>query len=245
MLTLLCYFCCMILSDLFIDPTEKALALDDIHLSKKNRDALNQLLKEFAHVELLSKYELPVDNKILLFGQSGCGKTSTARAIAAALHKDIFILKLSTIIDSRLGQTAKNIDDVFKKAKREKAVLFLDEFDYLGKLRDYDTKDSGEMKRLVNAIIQQIDHLASDCLLIAATNHSAIIDTALLRRFQLQLRFEMPTDTELDKYYASLLNTFPAAYRAVERAYNISFAQAKDITLRAVKNNIILEAEEQ
>ena len=233
----------MIISDLLLEPTEEAIALDDIHLSEKNKNDLKQLLKEFAHFEKLSEYNLPVDNKVLLYGYSGCGKTSTARAIAAALKKDILILNLSTIVDARLGQTAKNISDIFKKVHRDKAALFLDEFDYLGKIRDYDTKDSGEMKRLVNAIIQQIDHLPSDCLLIAATNHSAIIDTALLRRFQLKLKFEMPTVAELDKYYDSLLNVYPAEYRAMERAYDISFAEARDIALRAVKNNIILKAE--
>ncbi len=220
-------------------PNEKTIPLGAVKLSNENRCMLDQLLKEFRHIETLSKYNLPTDNKLLLYGQTGCGKTTTARAIAHALDKKIITLNLGNIVSSRLGETAKNMTEVFKKAKREKAVLFLDEFDFLGKTRDYEVQDSGEMKRLVNSTIQMIDLLPSDTLLIAATNHSSIIDTALLRRFQLKLKFEPPTKQELDSYYEHLLSEYPAEFRQINRAYDISYAEARDITLRAVKNNII------
>jgi SpoVK/Ycf46/Vps4 family AAA+-type ATPase len=222
---------------------ESTIELNNIHLSAKNEIILKQLLKEFKYVNVLSEYGLPVDNKLLLFGHTGCGKTTTAKAIALALEKNILILNLGGIISSRLGETAKNITEVFKKASRENAVLFLDEFDYIGKIRDYDNKDSGEMKRLVNTVIQLIDQLPNNTLLIAATNHSSIIDTALLRRFQLKLKFESPSENELDRYYDSLLEKFPEELRSLERIYSISYAEAKDITFRAVKNKVI-ETEE-
>jgi len=218
---------------------ETTIELSNIHLSANNKIVLNQLLKEFKYVDVLNKYKLPVDNKLLLFGHTGCGKTTTAKAIAQEIDKKILTLNLGGIISSRLGETAKNITEVFKKASRENAVLFLDEFDYIGKIRDYDNKDSGEMKRLVNTVIQLIDQLPNDTLLIAATNHSSIIDTALLRRFQLKLKFEAPNDKELDKYYESLLMQFPEEFRNVTRNYSISYAEAKDITFRAVKNKVI------
>lgn len=229
----------MALYDLIVNVKGEVLELDKIHLSKTNRLELKQLLKEFKYVNILKEYKLPVDNKLLLFGHTGCGKTSTARAIAKQLNKKIIILNLGGIVDSRLGQTAKNITEVFKKASRENAVLFLDEFDYIGKIRDYDNKDSGEMKRLVNTVIQLIDQIPNDTLLIAATNNSNIIDTALLRRFQLKLEFVKPTVSQLDIYYDSLLVQYPKEFRDIERTYNLSYAEAKDIALRAIKNNII------
>jgi SpoVK/Ycf46/Vps4 family AAA+-type ATPase len=218
---------------------ENPIDLADVHLSDKNKNDLNQLLKEFKYISILNGYKLPVDNKLLLFGHTGCGKTTTAKAIARALKKKIIILNLGSIVSSKLGETAKNVTDVFKKAFRENAVLFLDEFDYIGKKRDYDTTDSGEMQRLVNAVIQLIDQIPNSTLLIAATNHSSIIDTALLRRFQLKLKFESPNDFELDVYYDSLLKEFPKEFRFVKRKYSISYAEAKDITFRAVKNRVI------
>ena len=230
----------MAISDLIINSNnDTVIELHNIHLSNANKELIDQLLKEFKYINKLNEYSLPVDNKLLLFGHTGCGKTTTAKAIAAALNKKILTLNLGEIVSSRLGETAKNITAIFKKASYEKAVLFLDEFDYVGKIRDYDDKDSGEMKRLVNTVIQLIDHLPNDTLLIAATNHSSIIDTALLRRFQLKLKFEAPNTSELDNYYNALLKSFPEEFRNIERSYAISYAEAKDIALRAVKNKVI------
>lgn len=233
----------MAISDFILNPQETSISLEEIHLSEENKIALNQLLKEFKHLEILNRYNLPVDNKIFLFGHTGCGKTTTAKAIAKALNKKIIILNLGNIVSSRLGETAKNITEVFKKASRENAVLFLDEFDSIGKLRDHDDKDSAEMKRLVNTVIQLIDDLPNETLLIAATNHSKVIDTALLRRFQLRMKFQLPNEEQLDGYYDSLLEKFPEEFRKVERIYGISYAEAKDITFRALKIGII-EVEE-
>lgn len=233
----------MALSDYILNPKKNSIGLDEVHLTQKNKTLLDQLLKDFKHIDVLNHYGLPVDNKLFLFGHTGCGKTTTAKAIAMALEKKIIILNLGNIVSSRLGETAKNITEVFKKAIRERAVLFLDEFDSIGKLRDHEDKDSSEMKRLVNTVIQLIDELPNETLLIAATNHSKVIDTALLRRFQLKLKFELPNDSQLDEYYDSLLMRFPKEFRQINRKYNISYAEAKDITFRAVKNQII-ESEE-
>lgn len=233
----------MRVSDYILDSNHPTLALDEIHLSKENKEAIQQLLREFKHISVLDEYGLPVDNKIFLFGHTGCGKTTTAKAIAEALGKKILIVNLSTIVSSRLGETAKNISEVFKKAIREKAVLFIDEFDSIGKLREHEDKDSSEMKRLVNTLIQLIDGLPNDTLLIAATNHSSVVDTALLRRFQLRLEYELPSDSQLDIYYDTLLNRFPEQFRDVNRKYGISYAEAKDLTYRAIKT-LIIDTEE-
>jgi len=223
----------------FILPVGESINFEEVLLSDANKKALIQLLKEQTFQAELNQYNLPVDNKILLHGYSGCGKTSTAKAIAQTLGKNIFILDLSSIVSARIGETAKNVRAVFDKAAREKAVLFLDEFDQIGKMRTNDDKDVGEMRRLVNTIIQLIDYYPSDALLIAATNHVALLDTAILRRFQLRLKFEMPTALELDAYYTHLLMPFPKELRRIDRKYEISYAEAKDYFNTTMKAQII------
>lgn len=232
--------------DLIINDKEQ-VSLNDIFLSEANRQHLAQLIKEHAYIDELHQYGLPVNNKLLLHGNSGCGKTTTAKAIAQALGKNILILNLSNVVSSRIGETSQNIKQVFDKAGREKSVLFLDEFDQIGKARGNDDKDVGEMRRLVNTIIQLIDYFPEKALLICATNHAEIIDTALLRRFQLRIQFDMPTPQVLDEYYTKLLSRFPKDLQNIERKYNISFAEAKDHTFTLVKSLLIesLEAKQK
>ena len=217
--------------------------LNDIVLDSENEKSIQNLLKEYKYVEELSKYNLPINNKILLYGSSGCGKTTTAKAIAKALGKPLVILNLSNVVCSRIGETSQNVKQVFDKASREKAVLFLDEFDQIGKERETDDKDVGEMRRLVNSIIQLIDYYPKNALLICATNHVELIDKALLRRFQLRINFGMPSQHVLDNYYDSILSDFPQQLKKINRKYGISFAEAKDDALTQVKNILIMSLE--
>lgn len=158
--------------DLIMNDKEK-MSLNDIFLDEANRKKFEQLITEHKYIEELSQYGLPVNNKILLYGNSGCGKTMTAKA------------------------------------------------------RGSDDKDVGEMRRLVNTLIQLIDYFPEKALLLCATNHPEIIDTALLRRFQLQINFEIPASEILDQYYNKLLSQFPIELRGIERKYNISICRSK------------------
>ncbi|PAM91571.1 ATPase [Flavobacterium sp. IR1] len=232
----------MNLYELTVQDTEK-IALSDLLFSDENLASLTQIIKEYRYLEELKKYNLKVDNKILLHGHSGCGKTSTAKAIAAALNKNIVIINLSTLINARIGETSRNVKAIFDKASRENAVLFLDEFDQIGKSRDSDDKDVGEMRRLVNTIIQLIDYFPANSLLICATNHYHTIDTALLRRFQIRLPFEMPDEGQLNIYYDTLLASFPVHLQQITRKYNISYAETKDYVHTTMKRQIIEELE--
>ncbi len=232
----------MNLHELVVTDTEK-IALDDLLFSEENKLSLNQTIKEHKYIEELKKYNLKVDNKILLHGHSGCGKTTTAKAIATALNKSIVIINLSTLINAKIGETSKNVKTIFDKAIREKAVLFLDEFDQIGKSRESDDKDVAEMRRLVNTIIQLIDYFPTDSLLICATNFYNSIDSALLRRFQIKLKFEMPNNRELDIYYDKLLSHFPVHLQDIPRKYAVSYAEAKDYIHTTMKRQIIAELE--
>lgn len=213
--------------------------LEDVVFNEAVSVQISQFLKEYQFRDVLEKYDLPVVNKMLLYGKTGCGKTMTAKAIAKKLDKKIIIVNLANIVSSKLGETAKNIEGLFKEVNYESAVLFFDEFDSLGQIRDYDNKDNSEMKRVVNAILQLIDNFPKKSILIAATNQIQMIDEALVRRFELKLEFTLPSKAVLDSYYDSLLAKYPSEFTQLERLYDVSFAEAKNHVFKEVKNNII------
>lgn len=233
----------MNLYNLIIQDKEE-VTLDDVFLSPYNKEQFVQLIKENTYAKELQQYGLPVNNKVLLEGSSGCGKTMTAQAVANALGRSIIILNLSNIVSSRIGETSQNIKMIFDKAARERSVLFLDELDQIGKARGSDDKDVGEMRRLVNTLLQLIDYYPENALLLCATNHPEIIDTALIRRFQLKVKYEMPSKEFLDTFYDRILATFPKDLRNIDRKYDVSFAEAKDYAFTVVKGNLIKKLEE-
>jgi SpoVK/Ycf46/Vps4 family AAA+-type ATPase len=234
----------MDIHDLVIRDKE-IVSLEDVFLNQENQIKIQQLIREYKYVDELTEYNLPVNNKVLLQGSSGCGKTTTAKAIANALGKPILILNLSNIVCSRIGETSQNIKLVFDKAGRDKSVLFLDEFDQIGKAREDSDKDVGEMRRLVNTIIQLIDYYPKNAVLICATNHPEIIDSALMRRFQLRIDFELPNQETLDTFYDKLLSVFPVDMQNIERKYDLSFAEVKDYVNTEVKSILIEKLERE
>jgi SpoVK/Ycf46/Vps4 family AAA+-type ATPase len=217
------------------------VSFEDFIASPEIKSHLMAFLHEQQFKHLFDQYKIPISNKLLLYGDSGCGKTMTAKVIANHLNKKLMIVNLATIISSKLGETAKNLDLLFKESQYESMVLLLDEFDSLGQIRDYDNKDNSEMKRVVNAIIQLMDYFPQKSILIAATNQVHMIDEALKRRFEWQVSYEKPSNELLDDLYDTLKIPIPEKYHPEKRLYQASYAQAKDDFYKQVKQNIINE----
>lgn len=226
------------MNHLFV-PNTRRVDFQDIVFDENLAVQVERFLREYEHLEILNKYGLPVVNKLLLFGKSGCGKTMTAKAIANKLGKKLKTINLGNIVSSKLGETSRNISAAFKMVETQEAVLFFDEFDSLGKERNYDNTDSSEMKRVVNTMIQLIDSLPENTIIIAATNQIDLIDEALIRRFELKLEFHNPSKIDLDRLYDQLISKYPQEYQKVTRVYDISFAEAETIVLQEVKENVI------
>jgi len=226
-------------SNFYIDRSD--VTFEDYVASEEIKLHLKSFLHEQQFKETFKQYQLPISNKLLLYGDSGCGKTMTAKVIANHLNKKLIIINLATIISSKLGETSKNLAAIFKESKYESMVLLLDEFDSLGQIRDADNKDNAEMKRVVNAIIQLMDYFPEKSILIAATNRINEIDEALRRRFEWQIQFDKPQPELLDELYAVLGKNIPEKYLPKTKWYDISYAEAKDAFYKTVKQNIIQE----
>lgn len=155
------------------------------------RRSIDLIVAEHASPARLHEFGLTPSRAVLFTGPPGVGKTLTASFIASELHLPLITLNLASIMSSLMGQTGKNLQDVLNRAASEACVLFLDEFDALAKSR-VDASDVGEVKRLVNVVLQQLDQWPPGGLLIAATNHPQLLDPAVHRRFDTTVEFLLP-----------------------------------------------------
>lgn len=196
-------------NEFIIEKLTSDYAFDNLVCSDQVRTDLKFFIKEHNSTELLNKFSLPVSNKVIFHGPSGCGKTLAAYVLAGELEKMMIVVNLGAIVSSKLGETSKNLAKIFRKASLEDTIIFIDEFDSLGKIRDY-SQDHGEMKRVVNTILQLFDYLPQSSVVIAATNHLEMIDDALLRRFDLKLKFDLPDEAHVQEIIDKTLksNTF-------------------------------------
>lgn len=125
-----------------------------------------------------------------MYGPPGTGKTRLARFIIA--QELVYIARLDGLISSFLGSTSKNIRALFDFAAKRPCVLFLDEFDAIAKLRG-DSQELEELKRVVNSFLQNLDTLGPQSIVLAATNHEELLDSAVWRRFGYRLELDYPS----------------------------------------------------
>lgn len=184
------------LNDLILEKLTSDYSLDNLILSDDVRSEFKLFIQEHKAIEVLMQYDLPVANKLLMHGPSGCGKTLASYVIAGELDKLMIVVNLGAIVSSKLGETSKNLSKIFRKAALEDCIIFIDEFDSLGKVRDY-SQDHGEMKRVVNTILQLFDYLPQSSIVIAATNQADMLDEALLRRFDVNIELDLPEKDQI------------------------------------------------
>lgn len=152
---------------------------------------IESLLEEWRHADSFRAEGVSPALTTMLFGSPGTGKTMLAHYIATQLGLPLIVARLDGLISSFLGTTARNISNLFAFANRYKCVLLLDEFDAVAKLRD-DPHELGEVKRVVNTLLQCIDSRAQHGFTIAITNHESLLDPAVWRRFDIRIHVPKP-----------------------------------------------------
>ena len=177
---------------------EPSRGLEDVVLSSENMAAFEEILREHNQAEVLRAHGLRPSEKVLFCGPPGCGKTLTAEAIANELGRPLAIVRTDSVVSSFLGETAANLRKVFDFVAASPMVALFDEFDALGKERE-DATEHGELRRVVNAVLQMLDSYQGRSLIIAATNHEGMLDTGIWRRFEEVLFLEPPTGAQLGR----------------------------------------------
>lgn len=211
-------------------------------LSDAVRAPLESVLREWGSIDILLREGLAPARMLLFCGQPGVGKTLAAHWIAQELKLPLLTLNLATVMSSYLGKTGNNLKAVFDHATSRPCVLLLDEFDAIAKRRD-DDSDVGELKRLVNVLLQALDDWPANALLVAATNHGDLLDPAVWRRFDHVLHFEPPSAELIARYLGDL----PIADAACQALANLlqgeSFSTIGQLIL-AARKTVLLEQSE-
>jgi MoxR-like ATPase len=153
--------------------------------------ATEHLQEQWLGAAELQAAGIKIPRTTLFFGPPGTGKTRLALWAASKLGLPVVLARLDGLMSSYLGTTARNIRTLFDFANRYQCLLLLDEFDGIAKLRD-DPQELGEVKRVVNAVLQAIDARAPLGLTIAITNHEALLDPAVWRRFDARIEIGLP-----------------------------------------------------
>lgn len=181
-------------------PEDIRQTMKDFVLTPEQEEETKKIVKAIQYRDYLKHIGLYDVGKILMVGPPGTGKTSLAKAMSEHLAIPFVEVRLSMITDQYLGETAKNIDRVFALAKKlSPCILFIDEFDFVAKTRSSD--EHAALKRAVNTLLKAIDNISlttDGVLLLAATNHPKMLDSAAWRRFDEIMKFPLP-DVDMRK----------------------------------------------
>lgn len=162
-------------------------------------------------------------NKFLFEGFPGTGKTEAAKHIARLLDRALYYVDFDHLVDSKLGQTNKNITNVFSEINKlpypEKTVILFDEIDVIA-LDRVNSNDVREMGRVTSAILRELDRLTDlnkDIMIIATTNLYKNFDKALSRRFDAIINFNRYHKQDLIEVAEFYFSAFAKSFKNVAK----------------------------
>lgn len=224
---------------------ECAKKVKRIVLPPKNRQIVEEFIAILGMKEKFRHYDVPVPNKVVMFGPPGTGKTLTAFYLATRLGLPLVLVRLDAIIHSHLGETASNVRKIFEYAKASPCVLFLDEFDAIARTRE-NNDEVKEMSRVVNTLLQCLDEFEGDSVLTAATNLESELDSAIWRRFDTKMTYELPDEQGRNEYISLLVGDFHHEQNVCEsvsvKLRGCSYADMEQILLKAKRKAIMEDA---
>lgn len=228
---------------LLLEIKEPKRHLDELVLDSDTREPIRRMLNEAKHSELLESYGLKSCKKILFFGPPGCGKTVAAECIATELYMPFVLVRFDGIVSSYLGETSANLRRVFEFLRMTPCVALFDEFDAIGKKRT-NAEEHGELKRAVNSFLQILDSFVSDSIIIAATNHEHLLDSAIWRRFDDVVQFPLPSVGEREALLHVILrhatNVPPGELKKGARMMDgFAHADVERVAIDALKASIL------
>ena len=197
------------LSDMLLQ-TQPSEHLSELIVPEDLRNRIARIIDEYRHRQKLKRHGMTNRRRILLAGPPGTGKTMTASVLAGELHLPLHTILMQKLVTKFMGETSAKLRQIFDIIQEEPGIYLFDEFDAIGTQRGRE-HEVGEMRRVLNSFLQFIEQDASDSMIIAATNTFDVLDTALFRRFDDVLYYELPDASERAQLIANRLNSFMAA----------------------------------
>lgn len=220
--------------------------LGDMVLNNELAMQLERIIREQRHAAEILSHGLQPRRKMLLVGPPGTGKTMTASVLAGELGLPLFQVRLDGLITKFMGETAAKLRQIFESTHQVRGVYFFDEFDAIGSQRGL-TNDVGEVRRTLNSFLQMIEQDDSHSLIIGATNHPDILDTALFRRFDDLLHYELPDESHIASVLKSRLHRLAVKNTSWKRlgtkALGLSYAELTRAADEVLKTALIERAE--
>lgn len=219
-----------------IDVFQPKIKLSDMVLSSNVREALDKLVLEQKKFEILKKHNLEPRRKILLTGAPGTGKTMTAQAIAGELGVAVYIIRLDGLMSKYMGESISKLRLIFDAMQDHRAVYLFDEFDSIGSHRDQG-QDVGEIKRVLNSFLINIEKDQSNSVIIAATNLPDSLDKALFRRFDDVINYPLPDKKQI-------VETIKKSVRGYSFSEKVNYTQLAQLAVGLNFSDITKSCEE-
>jgi AAA+ superfamily predicted ATPase len=216
----------------------------DVVLPETLEKKVGDFIKVIQHRDKFKSMGLVFQSTLLLYGAPGVGKTTIAKYISLKTGLPLVTARLDAVISSLLGNTSKNIRKIFEYADSKPCILFLDEFDAIAKARD-DQHEMGELKRVINSLLQNIDMFTQNNVMIAATNHPELLDKAIWRRFNTVIEIGQPDAEGIGRIMDMYLGNFAEELESDKKKYEkiiTLFLKKSPSDIRNIINNAIMQA---
>ncbi len=242
------------------DNTKIKIITDKIKHNNDNKIKSNITLNDIvgqddakSKVKVISKYLHDPESfgpwapkNILFYGLPGTGKTMLVKALANELDVPLYLVKATSLIGEHVGDASSKIHDLFKKASENApSIIFIDEIDAIALHRSFQSL-RGDVSEIVNSLLTEMDGIEENesVITIGATNNQSSLDLAVRSRFEEEIEFKLPNDSERQAILENNLKTMPLDYdldleKIIKLTKGLSGRDLKEKILKTSLHNAI------